>query len=182
MLKTLSEQNFENAIVADLVTLNGFHVAGPTDYDRELCLIPHALVRFLQVTQPQAWKELRTELGDEAESRIVKRVRNVIEKKGTLHVLRKGVTDQRSRTRQALRHPDGVGTIRHLHTGGHRRVLRGLLSQGQQGNRNQQPHRRQGFVRQFNSYNVHPCRYSRRRNWFAISRFVILRFAGSHCN
>ena len=93
MPKTLSEQNFENAIVADLVTLNGFHIAGPADYDRELCLIPHALVRFLQVTQPQAWKELRTELGDEAESRIVKRVRNVIEKKGTLHVLRKGVDE-----------------------------------------------------------------------------------------
>jgi hypothetical protein len=93
MPKTLSEQNIENAMVADLVKLNGFHIAGPTDYDRELCLIPHALVRFLQVTQPQAWKELRTELGDEAESRIVKRVRNVIEKKGTLHVLRKGVDE-----------------------------------------------------------------------------------------
>lgn len=94
MPKTTSEQNFEKAIVADLVKLNGFHLAAPEDYDRELCLIPQTLVRFLQVTQPQAWKELRTTLGaDEAEARIVKRVRNVIEKKGTLHALRKGVDE-----------------------------------------------------------------------------------------
>ena len=96
MPKTTSEQNFENAIVADLVKLNGFHPAAPEDYDRELCLIPQSLVRFLQVTQPQAWKALRTELGDEAEGRIVKRVRNVIEKKGTLHALRKGVDESGS--------------------------------------------------------------------------------------
>jgi type I restriction enzyme R subunit len=88
MPKTTSEQNFENAIVADLRGLNGFHVAAPGDYDRELCLIPQALVRFLQVTQAQAWKSLKAELGAEAEARIVKRVRNVIEKKGTLHALR----------------------------------------------------------------------------------------------
>ena len=93
MPKTTSEQNFENAIVADLIGLNAFHPAAPEDHDRELCLIPQSLVRFLQVTQPQAWKALRSELGDEAESRIVKRVRNVIEKKGTLHVLRKGVDE-----------------------------------------------------------------------------------------
>jgi len=96
MPKTTSEQNFENAIVADLVSLNGFHLAGPADYDRELCLIPQALTRFLQVTQPAAWKALRKELGDDAEARIVKRVRNVIEKKGTLHALRKGVDESGS--------------------------------------------------------------------------------------
>ena len=93
MPKTLSEQNFENAIVADLVALNRFHVAVPGDYDRELCLIPQALVRFLQVTQPQAWKALKAELGADAETRIVKRVRHVIDKKGTLHALRKGVDE-----------------------------------------------------------------------------------------
>ena len=96
MPKTTSEQNFENAIVADLVALNGFHVAAPGDYDRELCLIPQSLVRFLQVTQPQEWKALKAELGAEAEARIVKRVRNVIEKKGTLHALRKGVDESGS--------------------------------------------------------------------------------------
>ena len=32
MPKTNSEQNFENAIVADLVKLNGFHLAAPDDY------------------------------------------------------------------------------------------------------------------------------------------------------
>ena len=109
MPKTTSEQNFENAIVADLVKLNGFHPAAPEDYDRELCLIPQSLVRFLQVTQPQAWKALRTELGDEAESRIVKRVRNVIEKKGTLHALRKGVDESGSHFDLCFFPPSGGG-------------------------------------------------------------------------
>jgi type I restriction enzyme R subunit len=75
------------------VPLNRFHVAAPSDYDRELCLIPQAMVRFLQVTQPQAWKALKGELGADAEIHIVKRVRGVIEKKGTLHALRKGVDE-----------------------------------------------------------------------------------------
>jgi len=65
MPKTTSEQNLENAIVADLVKFNQFHTAEPEDYDRP-------------------------------ESRIVKRVRSVIEKKGTLHVLRKGVDESAS--------------------------------------------------------------------------------------
>lgn len=94
MPKTTSEQTFENAIVVDLVTLNQFHTAAPDDYNRELCLIPKSLVRFLQVTQPKVWRELRATLGDdEAEIRIVKRVRAVIEKKGTLYALRKGVDE-----------------------------------------------------------------------------------------
>ena len=93
MPKTTSEQTFENAVVADMVTLNGFHLAGPDDYDPEHCLIPKSLLRFLQVTQPAVWKELRDQLGSEAETRIIKRVRDVIGKKGTLHVLRQGVDE-----------------------------------------------------------------------------------------
>lgn len=126
MPKTTSEQNFENAIVADLVKLNGFHPAAPEDYDRELCLIPQSLVRSLQVTQPQAWKALRTELGDEAESRIVKRVRNVIEKKGTLHALRKGVDESGSHFDLCFFPPSGAGDaeLEKLYQGNFFQVLR----------------------------------------------------------
>jgi len=93
MSKTTSEQTFENAVVADLVKRNGFHLAGPEDYDPVQCVIPKSLVRFLQVTQPLEWKELRDLLGHETETRIIKRVRDVIEKMGTLHALRKGVDE-----------------------------------------------------------------------------------------
>lgn len=94
MPKTISEQNFENAIVADLVKFHQFHVASPDSYDRELCMIPKSLVRFLQVTQPKVWKEFRSHLSEEeAESRITKRIKAVIEKKGTLYALRKGVDE-----------------------------------------------------------------------------------------
>lgn len=55
--------------MAELLKLNEFHVASPEEYDSELCLIPKALVWFLQITQPKVWEELRMTLGDEEEER-----------------------------------------------------------------------------------------------------------------
>jgi len=132
MPKTTSEQNLENTIVADLMALNQFQPAGPEDYDRELCLIPKSLVRFLQVTQPQAWKALRTELGDEAESRVVKRVLNVIEKKGTLHALRKGVDESGCHFELCFQPLSGLGDaeLEKLHAGNFFQVLRSEDSSG----------------------------------------------------
>ncbi|MCC5805686.1 MAG: type I restriction endonuclease subunit R [Opitutales bacterium] len=85
-----SEQTFENAIVRHLVERNGFVRAGPEDYDRDLCLIPGALLRFVQVTQPERWKSYKALLGDDAAAKLLKRVRAVVERKGTLFLLRRG--------------------------------------------------------------------------------------------
>lgn len=55
------------------------------------------------------WKELRTTLGDdEAEARIVKRVRNVIGQKGTLYALRKGVDESGCHFELCFFPPTGV--------------------------------------------------------------------------
>ena len=127
MPKTTSEQAFENAIVDDLVKLNQFHVASPEDYDRELCLIPQVLVRFLQVTQPLVWKELRSTLGDDvAERRILKRVRDVIEKKGTLYALRKGVDESGCHFELCFFPPSGIedAELSKLHAANFFQVLR----------------------------------------------------------
>lgn len=90
MAKLNSEQTFENAIVEHLVEKNKFLRAKPDDYDRELCLIPDTVIRFLQVTQPERWDSYKRLLNGDAEPRALKRIRDVIERKGTLYVLRKG--------------------------------------------------------------------------------------------
>ena len=93
MAKLTSEQNFENAIVAHLVTRNEFLKAKPGDFDRELCLIPDTVIRFLQVTQPERWQSYKRLLDGDAEPRVLKRIRDVIERKGTLYLLRKGLDE-----------------------------------------------------------------------------------------
>ena len=90
MVKLTSEQNFENAIVAHLVAKNKFLRAKPDDFDREFCLIPDTIIRFLQVTQPERWQSYKRVLNGDAEARVLKRIRDIIERKGTLYLLRKG--------------------------------------------------------------------------------------------
>ena len=90
MAKLTSEQNFENAIVAHLVNKNKFLKAKPEDYDRELCLIPDTVIRFLQVSQPERWQSYKRLLAGDAEPKALKRIRDVVERKGTLYLLRKG--------------------------------------------------------------------------------------------
>ena len=90
MAKLTSEQTFENAIVRRLVHKNKFLRARPEDFDRELCLIPETVIRFLQVTQPERWQSYWRLLNGEAKPRALKRIREVIERRGTLYLLRKG--------------------------------------------------------------------------------------------
>ncbi len=86
------ESTLETVVVEALLE-RGYTVAKPTDYDRELCLIPDVLVRFVQVTQPTLWKAYRETKGSDAAAVLCRRVRDVIERKGTLHVMNKGVDE-----------------------------------------------------------------------------------------
>ena len=90
MAKLTSEQNFETAIVRYLVDKNRFLKVAPEDYDRENCLIPATVLRFLQVTQPERWESYKRLLGGDAEPRALKRIRDVVDRKGTLYLLRRG--------------------------------------------------------------------------------------------
>ena len=90
MAKLTSEQNFENAVVRQLTSVNRFFKSKPEDFDRELCLIPETVIRFLQVTQPERWRSYKRLLNGDAEPRALKRLRDVVERKGTLYLLRKG--------------------------------------------------------------------------------------------
>ena len=90
MPKLTSEQTFENAVVAHLIQKNGFLRAMPDDYDPALCLNKATVLRFLQATQPERWASYKALRNGEAEPAALKRIHDLIERKGVLYALRRG--------------------------------------------------------------------------------------------
>lgn len=87
-----SEKDFEGRVEAHLLA-TGYTKRDPAKYDRARCLDPDMLFDFLFATQPKAWEKLKGQHGDQVKERFLKRLVNEIETRGTLDVLRKGVTD-----------------------------------------------------------------------------------------
>jgi type I restriction enzyme R subunit len=85
-----SEKNFETTIEQSLLQ-SGYTSRNPSDYDRALCLIPQDVFNFIQATQPQEWQKFVTQYGEDAKPKLLKRLAEVIKKRGTLEVFRKGL-------------------------------------------------------------------------------------------
>jgi type I restriction enzyme R subunit len=92
-MKLTSEAAFEAVVAKHLIEKNGFLRAMPDEYDRELCMLPQVLVRFLQVSQPEKWKAYTAVHGPDAATRITRRAKEVVERNSTLHLLRKGLDE-----------------------------------------------------------------------------------------
>ena len=94
-----SERDFQAQIEHVLRNRHGYHKrfssaeAGAGDYDAGLCLIPRDVLDFIRGTQPESWHKLRGIYQDETESRFLRRLASEIDKRGTLNILRKGVSD-----------------------------------------------------------------------------------------
>lgn len=106
-----SERNFEESIEAVLLGASSALPAGvtvaketgiptgytrrpPDQYDRERCLLTDDLLAFILATQPTKWKQLTQQHGEgQVGEKFLKRLGKEIEERGTLDVLRKGVTD-----------------------------------------------------------------------------------------
>jgi len=85
----------DGAALADAATgaylSGGYRRREPTDYDRELCLIPKDVLGFISATQPKEWQKMLAQHGADAKPVLLKRLASEIHKHGTLHVLRKGI-------------------------------------------------------------------------------------------
>jgi type I restriction enzyme R subunit len=88
-----SEKDFEGAVVGSLSEQGGFTVRPNTKYDRQLCLDAEPLFDFLYTTQAKVWEKLKVQHGDAVREKFLQRLTKEIESRGTLDVLRKGVTD-----------------------------------------------------------------------------------------
>ena len=93
-MTTHKEIAFEDDICHHLGA-HGWLYDGPQDhqhYDRALALYPADLLAWVQATQPDAWAALEKRHGTAAGDTLLARVRDQIDTRGTLDVLRHGVS------------------------------------------------------------------------------------------
>ena len=90
------ERAFEESIEAWLLDEGGYERGDPGGFDAGLGLDPAVLLAFLDATQEESVAQLVTRYGgdrDSAEAGLLRRVAAEIDDRGTLGVLRHGVTD-----------------------------------------------------------------------------------------
>lgn len=88
-----SEQSFEAAIEQHLLSHGGFEKGNPDTFDRHRALDAPTVLRFVQSTQPREWKKLEAVHGESVVEKFIERLCKELDTNGTLHVLRKGITD-----------------------------------------------------------------------------------------
>ena len=71
MSKSHSEQTFESAIEAHLLTKADYTKADPSAFDRARCLDPTILIPFIQETQPKEWAYIESIHKDRAEAALL---------------------------------------------------------------------------------------------------------------
>ena len=103
-----SEKNFEAHIEAHLLNHGWQSKSGlikDADYDRDRCLIPDAVMTFIATTQPREWQKVQAVYGDDAREKFLDRLADQIDKRGTLDVLRNGITDRGGRFKMVYFRP-----------------------------------------------------------------------------
>src|ERR1051326_1371075 len=88
-----TEQTFEAAIEEYLLSKCGYEMSTPDTFDRHRALDAPTVLRFVQESQPREWKKLEAVHGALAVEKFIDRLCKELDTNGTLHVLRKGITD-----------------------------------------------------------------------------------------
>jgi type I restriction enzyme R subunit len=86
------EINFEIEICRYLAANGWLHATDTaSNYDRARALFPEDLLAWVQATQPQAWEAIVKNHGANAADTLLNRLRDSLDQRGTLDVLRHGV-------------------------------------------------------------------------------------------
>jgi type I restriction enzyme R subunit len=88
------EKGFEEAIEHVLTTSGGYRKGVPAAFNATLGLTTAEIVAFLKDTQPKAWERLAGFYGADVEGKVVQLVAKSLDQRGTLDVLRHGITDR----------------------------------------------------------------------------------------
>lgn len=88
------ETRFEADLEFYLLEKGGYTKGTQKGYDKELALNVHTLATFLEETQPKQWNKYVRIYGDSAFAQLGKRVNDMVDSYGLLHVLRNEVTDR----------------------------------------------------------------------------------------
>ena len=86
------EVHFETEIAEHLAANGWLYAEGDAaGYDRALALFPADVLAWVQATQPKAWEALEKNHGAQAADVLLGRLRDSIDQRGTLDVLRHGI-------------------------------------------------------------------------------------------
>jgi len=86
------EISFETEICKHLASHGWLYAEGDASaYDRERALFPSDVLAWVQATQPKAWETLTKNHGSKAEETLLSRLRDQLDQRGTLDVLRHGI-------------------------------------------------------------------------------------------
>jgi len=94
MASGTKEVHFEEHIEKYLTEQDHYVSVAPTEYDKDLCVVPSELIAFVKDTQPKKYKDLVEQYGASTDDKIVANVSKNIDKKKTLDVLRNGIKDR----------------------------------------------------------------------------------------
>lgn len=83
------EHHLETYIVERL-HCSGWKVGESKNYHTEYALYPEDLIAWIKATQPKKWEKLYALNGSETEKRILDRLDDELNKKGTIHIFRNG--------------------------------------------------------------------------------------------
>jgi type I restriction enzyme R subunit len=110
-----TEAGFETLIVEHMTSAGGWEQGEPTRYDRQLALYPDDLIAFVRDTQGKAWDKLAKHSGgeDAAAAALTKRVAEQLTKRGTIDLIRNGVSEKNIRFKLCYFRPNLVAD----HTG-----------------------------------------------------------------
>ncbi|WP_181307543.1 type I restriction endonuclease subunit R [Rufibacter sp. XAAS-G3-1] len=101
-----TEQTYEEAIEDYLIEQGGYIKGDRHSFNKDLALDETVVFSFLQSTQPKAWANLSQIHGAEMEKKLLNRLSKELELRGTLDVLRNGVTDYGVKFRLAYFKPE----------------------------------------------------------------------------
>ena len=82
-MQTYRETDFEDHIEAHL-NQSGYRSLQSSNYDKELCLIPNEILRFVQMTLLEEYKKLEHQYGAETPAKLRDRISKQIERRGVL--------------------------------------------------------------------------------------------------
>lgn len=88
-----NEIAFETAIEEHLITHGGYIKGNPKDFSAEYALDARTFIAFLKESQPKSWDKLHKIHGDSIEDKLINRLFKELDNRGTLDVLRNGITD-----------------------------------------------------------------------------------------
>lgn len=86
-----TEEDFEEVIERDLISLNKYHEIEPSKYSLEYNLVPNQVIEYIKKTQSKNWQKLSDAMGKNAEKQLLQRLNSELSKKGIIKILRDGI-------------------------------------------------------------------------------------------